>query len=729
MYRLEEFPAYKKEKAMNTKNYTYKKWLYGAVFCIFLAVFLLTGSFTFLKDAHNVNTNISFKGEAYLSFNTNYVQPDKPLTVYLNNASSKDAVYEWTVGGTPLSNTTNTYTPSSDDLEKFITVTVNYDKSKTVSATLYCSKLPVIYINTDDMVGDVYVPGTMAMQGSPEYTSETTDFYFGDVYLKLRGNSTKYREKSPYKIKLGTAFDLFNMGKSKHWVLLANDIDHTFIRNKLTYDFSKAIGASYAAESLNVVLIMNNQYKGVYQLCEQLRVDDERVDIFDWEELAKDAASMITAVKTETEGLKGDNAKIFKADLERALRMDFSWASSPYTYTFMGETYTISDYVDIPDTTGGFLLEMDFYNLTNFNGIKTNFEQPFYFNTPEYGYSNKDMKLNAYKCLQTFEYALHSRDHIFHNGGMKEKGSGYYYDYNNGWIGGITETIYNDAPNDGKHYSQLFDMNSLLVNFFVCEFSMNWDSMKNSVFVTKDITGPAMLSPVWDFDWAYGNDNMYRINTNYPTGWHTTNNYFTNEQYYQSVQWNRYLIRDPYFLKLAYDKYKEIRPTVIEDIIKDGGLLDQYYNELYEAGKANDAKWSYSYMAYGGKDFEGSMDALKEFITTRVSWMDKQFESFETFVASLGYYTPSEKISVNSITYNDDGTVTIEGKTTDMTCHELGFQINGTTLISSYSGTDGIGRVKIDAGILEDEAENIIEIHGIDSDGNYIENLSSYKIF
>lgn len=714
---------------MNAKNFIHKKWLYGAIFCILLAIFLLTGSFTFFRNAHNVDTNISFEGQAYLSFNTNYAEPDKPLTVYLNNAASKDAVYEWTVGETNLNNSTNTYTPTSDDLEKFITVTVTYDKSKTVSASLYCSKLPVIYINTDDTVGDTYVAGTMAMQGNSDYTNDNTDFYFGDIYLKLRGNSTRYRDKPPYKIKLGASCNLFNMGESKHWVLLANDIDHTLIRNKLTYDFSKAIGADYAAESINVVLIMNNQYNGVYQLCEQLRVDEERVDIFDWEELAKDAAAMITAIKAETEGLSGDNAKAFKQELEVALSTDFSWASAPYTFTYMGETYTISDYVDIPDTTGGFLLEMDFYNLDNINGLKTNFEQPFYFNTPEYGYTNKALKLYAYRYIQAFEYAVHSEDHIFHNGGLKEKGVGYYYDNIDGWVSGTTETIYNDTENDGKHYSELFDMDSLLVNFFVCEFSMNWDSMKNSVFITKDIDGLASLGPAWDFDWAFGNDNMYRIDTYYPTDWHTTNDYFTNEQYYQSVQWNRYLIKDPYFLKLAYEKYQEIRPTVIEDIIKDGGLLDQYYDELYEAGIANDFRWSYSYREYGGKSFEYSMEALKEFIKTRVAWMDEQFATFETFVASLGYYVPSEKIGVTSITYNDDGTVTIEGKTTDKSCHDLVFQINGTTVTSSYSGTDGIARIKTDASVLEKENENIIEIHGMDNDGNYIENLSNYKIF
>jgi len=75
-----------------------------------------------------------------------------------------------------------------------------------------------------------------------------------------------------------------------------------------------------------------------------------------------------------------------------------------------------------------------------------------------------------------------------------------------------------------------------------------------------------------------------------------TNNYFTNEQYYQSVQWNRYLVRDPYFLMLAYHRYHEIRPTVIEDIIKDGGLLDEYY-EKYGIRKYGFHGTSHQYVA------------------------------------------------------------------------------------------------------------------------------------
>lgn len=714
---------------MDTKNFTPSKWLISAVVCIITAIFLLIGSFTFFRNAHDVDTNISFDGNAYLSFNANCATVGTPLTVYLNNADDDEAVYEWIVGDTAKNNSSPSYTPTDDDLEKFITVNVTYDNEKTLSASLYCSKLPVIYINADDDIGDEYVTGTMAMQGSSEYSGDNDSLYFGDIYLKLRGNSTKYREKSPYKLKLENACNLFNMGKSKHWVLLANDIDHTFIRNKLVYDFSKDIGADYAAESLNVVLIMNNEYRGVYQLCEQLRVDEERVDIFDWEALAGDAADIITQVKAETEGLSGSAADDFRDGLEYALCTDLSWISEPYSFTYESCSYDISDYVDIPDASGGFLLEMDFYNLKNPDGIKTNFEQPFYFNTPEYGYTNSNLKNYAYKYIQSFEYALHSADHAYNNDTAHKRGFGYYYDPAEGWIGDTDTVFYSDADNNGKHYSEMFDMNSLLVNFFVCEFSMNWDSMKNSVFVTKDINGLASLSPAWDFDWAFGNDNMYRIDTYYPTGWHTTNNYFTNEQYYQSVQWNRYLVRDPYFLKLAYDKYHEIRPTVIENIIKDGGLLDKYYEQLHEAGIANDAKWHKSYLAYGGKSYDDSMTALKDFITARIAWMDEQFTSYDSFVKSIGYYTASDDISVQSVTRRADGSVTIEGKTIDKSAENLVFLVNGTHIYSSYAGTDGIARADIDENILNKDSENIIELLATDKYSNYIENLSSYKTF
>lgn len=713
---------------MNTKDFTHTKWLLAAVICIVVAVFLLIGSFTFFKDVHNVETNVSFGDKAYLSFSANSATPGTPLTVSLNGGDDSDAVYQWTIGDTVIKNNSNTYTPTKDDLEKFISVSVTYEKTGTLSASLYCSKLPVIYINASEDIGDEYVSGTMAMQGNSTYTVENTDFYFGDVFIKLRGNSTKYREKAPYKIKLEKSTDLYGMGSNKHWVLLANDIDHTHIRNRLLYDFSRDIGAKYYMDSLNVILILDNEYRGVYQLSEQIRIADERLDIYDWEKLAKEAAAIITTTKAESESLNDEAKKFFLEEATIALSTDFSWITAPYTVKIGNDTYDVSEYIDIPSPTGGFLLEMDFYSAENPNGIKTNYQQPFYFSAPEFGYTNNALKNYAYTYIQSFEYALHSNDHIFHTDAPHDSAFGRRYDPINGWTSKTQSVFYSDRANDGKHYSEMFDMNSLLVNFFVCELSMNWDSMKNSTFVTKDIEGLAYLSPAWDFDWAFGNDNMYRIDTDFPTDWHTTNNYFTNEQFYQSVQWNRYLIKDPYFLFLAYNKYKEIRPTVIEDLIKDGGVIDTYYEENLEAGMANDALWHRTYRDYGGKNYSDSMKFLKDFIVTRVEWMDKQFESLETFVNSLGYYKANDSINITA-TYNDDDTITYEVKCTDKSVQNFIFQINGTNVQTVYGGTDGYALITVKSSDLKEKGSNIIEVHGLDTYEQFIDNMTNYLIY
>ncbi len=715
---------------MDKKNFLHSKWRILALCTILFLVFFSVGAYFFINrrqpSEKSPSTDAS-SDSVFLTFDKNYACVDTPLTVTFAGASGTDITYQWSIDGKEISNSTNTYTPTSDDLEKFITVSAS-DKTNSASASIYCSRLPVIYINTENYIADVYVDASMNIQGNSEYP-DNTDLYSGNISIKLRGNSTRNREKAPYKIKLDKKSDLFHMGTNKHWVLLANDIDHTFLRNKLMYDFSASLGADFAAESLNVALILNNEYRGVYQLCEHVRVGKERVNIFDWEELAENAAAAIAKETAEKEKWSKEEEKKWRDMFEDELCFDFSWISSPYTFTYNKITYTIADYVDIPDTTGGFLLEMDFYNLQNMNGLTTNYQQPFYFNTPEYGYTNKDLKEYAHRYLQSFEYALHSADFIYHDSDTHYRGFGNYYNPDTGWISDEYQANYTDKENDGKHYSQLFDMDSLITNFFVCEFSMNWDCMKNSVFVTKDLDGLAKLSPAWDFDWAFGNDNMFNIFTNIPEEWHTTNNYFTNEQYYQSVQWNRYLVRDPYFLMLAYHRYHEIRPTVIEDIIKDGGFLDEYYEKYYEAGLANDKKWQITYGPYQGKNYEESMAALKEFITTRIAWMDKQFASYETLINSIGYYKPDNKINITDVSYNENHTVSIRASSSFNNISEISFQINGTEILKSAISSDGIANITFDSSKLNETGKNMVQIHGIDKDGNYLEEITNYKLF
>lgn len=574
---------------------------------------------------------------SWIRFDYNYVPLNAPLTAEAEGLSG-DISYEWYLNDKKTDVTGNTFTAADENLESFLTVKAT-DGTNTATGTMYISRLPVLYINTSDgTIGDeTYTKASVFMQGAESCMLTDETGYTGDIQIKLRGNSTRYRDKRPYKIKLGRKADLFGMGKSKHWVLLANDIDHTLIRNKLVLDFAKDLGMETASESVNVVLIMDQEYRGVYQLCEQVRIGGNRVDITDWEEIAEDAAKAIAKQKAKEQDLGKEEEEQMADALEESLTSDYGWLSAPYEMKYDGNTYRLSDYVEIPPLTGGFLLEADFYNqgFANKDTVATYYQQPFYFNTPENAYTNSELYEYAKKYIQTFEYALHSPDFTYHDSDIHYRAVAGRYDGRNGWSGSEKKIEYSDPERDGMHYSELFDMDSLVQNFLVCEFSRNWDSMKNSVFLYKDVNGPAYMAPVWDFDWAFGNINMYNIDTWYPAGWQTTDDYFTREQFYQSQQWNRYLIKDRDFVQKVYDKWQEIRPTIIEDMIKEGGTLDAYRKELAEAGAMNDEKWSYTYASYHSVGYEESWDNLEIFVKERISWMDEQFKDADTLYESL----------------------------------------------------------------------------------------------
>lgn len=119
-------------------------------------------------------------------------------------------------------------------------------------------------------------------------------------YIRGRGNSTWGTGKNPYKIKLDKKANLFNMGKNKHWVLLADYYDPSHIRNKITYWMGKKLGMAYTPECVYVDVVMNGQYYGSYLLSEQVRVGNSRVDIDDLE--ADDESKAATDEPTITGG-------------------------------------------------------------------------------------------------------------------------------------------------------------------------------------------------------------------------------------------------------------------------------------------------------------------------------------------------------------------------------------------------------------------------------------------
>ena len=97
--------------------------------------------------------------------------------------------------------------------------------------------------------------------------------------LKGRGNSSWLKAKKPYSLTLSTDADLLGMGQAKEWILLANAMDPSHLRNKVAYDLAFRAGMAYTPECQWVDLYLNGEYAGLYLLSERNEIHPQRVDL------------------------------------------------------------------------------------------------------------------------------------------------------------------------------------------------------------------------------------------------------------------------------------------------------------------------------------------------------------------------------------------------------------------------------------------------------------------
>ena len=102
-------------------------------------------------------------------------------------------------------------------------------------------------------------------------------------YIKTRGNSTWNLDKKAYQIKLSKEAGLLNMPAAKHWILLANAIDDTLMKNELVFGYAERYTCVPSIRGEFIDLYINGDYLGNYYLCEKVEVGKNRLDIADLE--------------------------------------------------------------------------------------------------------------------------------------------------------------------------------------------------------------------------------------------------------------------------------------------------------------------------------------------------------------------------------------------------------------------------------------------------------------
>ena len=139
--------------------------------------------------------------------------------------------------------------------------------------------LPIVSIQTqggrDITSKDNWLTATISIEGGEEFE----DLEQMEVQVAGRGNSTWNYAKKPYKLKFGSKTEILGMPKHKRWVLLANYIDKTMLRNDVSFYLGKQTSLAWTPRGYHVELILNGEHKGNYYLCEQIKIDKNRVTL------------------------------------------------------------------------------------------------------------------------------------------------------------------------------------------------------------------------------------------------------------------------------------------------------------------------------------------------------------------------------------------------------------------------------------------------------------------
>ena len=156
---------------------------------------------------------------------------------------------------------------------------VNPPASSTISIS---ETLPVLYIDTENnepiVSKEVYLNASyhldpMGAEGIDALGSKAAPL---PMQIRGRGHSSWKGPKKPYKIKLGKKTALIGMPKNKHWALLKPTEDTV-----AGLQLGKLMGMEWTPSFRPVEVVLNGDYIGLYFLTETIRIDENRVNIYE----------------------------------------------------------------------------------------------------------------------------------------------------------------------------------------------------------------------------------------------------------------------------------------------------------------------------------------------------------------------------------------------------------------------------------------------------------------
>ena len=170
--------------------------------------------------------------------------------------------------------------PETIDLSNPAMFTVTFNGAvKEFSLIAHYSDLPIIYVNTPAPIEskDEWVKKSTIQVAN----AGVNNGIYEQAQMKGRGNSTWKASKKPYAIKLDKKAGMLGMPAHKRWVLLANYYDKTDLRTEAAMNLGRRTGLDYTPRTTFVEFVLNGEFQGLYQFTEQMKIDENRVNVGD----------------------------------------------------------------------------------------------------------------------------------------------------------------------------------------------------------------------------------------------------------------------------------------------------------------------------------------------------------------------------------------------------------------------------------------------------------------
>lgn len=165
-----------------------------------------------------------------------------------------------------------------------------------MAQTVTSSPLPIVLIQTDNnatIPDDYKVPGTMTIlyvdDSTTNYVSNQNNsayiHYQGRIGIEKRGSTSQNLSKRHYGFETRQADDvsndnvsLFGFPAENDWTLNPLNYDNSYLRDPLSYALANRTG-HYASRTFYCEVFVGGNYRGIYSLCEKIKVDKGRVNL------------------------------------------------------------------------------------------------------------------------------------------------------------------------------------------------------------------------------------------------------------------------------------------------------------------------------------------------------------------------------------------------------------------------------------------------------------------